>query len=80
MKTILSQPQIALTIKRLTQQVLENHMHLENTVLIGLQPRGVFVSNKMVEEMKQAKIIYSVGLIAPPGGGPVTGTLTHTVS
>ena len=52
MKTILSQLQIALTIKRLTQQVLENHMHLENTVLIGLQPRGVFVSNKMVEELK----------------------------
>lgn len=53
MKTILSQPQIALTIKRLAQQVFENHMHLDNTVLIGLQPRGVFVSNRIVDEMKQ---------------------------
>ena len=53
MKTILSQPQIALTIKRLAQQVYENHMHLDNTVLIGLQPRGVFVSNRIVDEMKQ---------------------------
>lgn len=53
MKTILSQPQIALTIKRLAQQVYENHMYLENTVLIGLQPRGVFVSSRLVEEMKQ---------------------------
>ncbi len=27
-------------------------MQLENTVLIGLQPRGIFVSDRIVEEMK----------------------------
>ncbi|MBC7722417.1 MAG: bifunctional pyr operon transcriptional regulator/uracil phosphoribosyltransferase PyrR, partial [Pedobacter sp.] len=53
MKTILSQQQVALTIKRLARQVFENHMQLDNTVLIGMQPRGIFVSDRLVEEMKQ---------------------------
>jgi pyrimidine operon attenuation protein/uracil phosphoribosyltransferase len=30
-----------LTIERLCQQVIENHGDFENTVLLGLQPRGV---------------------------------------
>jgi hypothetical protein len=32
----------------------------------------------IVEEIKEAKIIYINGLVAP--NGPVTGTRTHTVS
>jgi pyrimidine operon attenuation protein/uracil phosphoribosyltransferase len=53
MKTILTQQQVALTIKRLAQQVFENHMQLDNTVIIGLQPRGIYVSDKIVAEMKE---------------------------
>ena len=52
MKTILSQHQVALTIKRLAHQILENHIQLEDTVLIGLQPRGIFLSDRIVEEIK----------------------------
>lgn len=52
MKTILSQHQVALSIKRLAHQILENHIHLEDTVLIGLQPRGIFLSDKIVQEIK----------------------------
>ena len=52
MKSILSEQQLAITIKRLAHQVLENHDQLENTVLIGLQPRGVFLSDQLVAEMK----------------------------
>ncbi len=54
MKTILSAQQIGLTVKRLTHQVLENHVALENTVLIGLQPRGVFLSDRIVQEIRQS--------------------------
>ncbi len=32
--------------------MLENHIQLDNTVLIGLQPRGIFLSDRIVEEMK----------------------------
>lgn len=53
MKSILTEQQLAITIKRLAHQVLENHIDLENTVLIGIQPRGVFLSDKIVEEIKK---------------------------
>ena len=33
--------------------MLENHLNLENTVLIGIQPRGVFVSDQIVREIQQ---------------------------
>lgn len=51
MKTILSEQQVALTVKRLAHQVLEQHLKLDNTVIIGLQPRGVFLSDRMVHEL-----------------------------
>ena len=52
MKTILSQHQVALSIKRLAHQILENHIQLQDTVLIGLQPRGIFLSDKIVQEIQ----------------------------
>lgn len=52
MKSILTQKQIDLTVKRLAHQVLENHLGLDNTVLIGIQPRGIFLSDRIVDELK----------------------------
>lgn len=53
MKSILTEQQLAITIKRLAHQILENHVNLENTVLIGLQPRGIFLSDQVAEEIKK---------------------------
>ena len=53
MKPILTAEQLSLSIKRLAQQVIENHLQLENTVLIGIQPRGVYLSSRIVEEFKK---------------------------
>lgn len=53
MKLILTDQQLGITIKRLANQILENHLELENTVLIGLQPRGIYVSDRIVAEIKQ---------------------------
>ena len=53
LKTILSEQQLALTVKRLAHQVLENNLQLTNTVIIGLQPRGVFLSDRIVDELKK---------------------------
>ena len=36
MKSILSREQLTITIKRLAHQILENHLDLENTSLIGI--------------------------------------------
>ena len=53
MKLVLSGSQLAITIKRLAHQILENHINLENTVIIGLQPRGIFLSDQIVAEIKK---------------------------
>ncbi|HWC53688.1 MAG TPA: bifunctional pyr operon transcriptional regulator/uracil phosphoribosyltransferase PyrR [Chitinophagaceae bacterium] len=53
MKSILTKQQLAITIKRLAHQILENHINLENTVLIGIQPRGIYLSDQIVAEIKK---------------------------
>ncbi len=53
MKSILSQHQIALTLKRLSKQILENHPGLTNCCLIGLQPRGIYFSDLIIENLRQ---------------------------
>ena len=53
MKTILTEQQLSLTLQRLSHQVLENHLQLHNTVLIGLQPRGIFVSDRIVAQISK---------------------------
>ncbi len=53
MKAILTEQQVALSIKRLAHQILENHIQLKNTVLIGIQPRGIYVSDRIVDELKK---------------------------
>lgn len=60
MKTLLTAQQINLTIKRLAHQVLENHVHLDNTVVIGLQPRGVYLSDRIVKEIKNSEEAKSI--------------------
>lgn len=52
MKTILTEQQLAITIQRLCHQILENHPDLVNTVLIGIQPRGIYVSERIVKQLK----------------------------
>jgi pyrimidine operon attenuation protein/uracil phosphoribosyltransferase len=53
LKTILNDQQLAITIKRLGHQILENHLNLVDTVLIGIQPRGIFFSDQLVTELGQ---------------------------
>ncbi|HTL10324.1 MAG TPA: bifunctional pyr operon transcriptional regulator/uracil phosphoribosyltransferase PyrR [Chitinophagaceae bacterium] len=53
MKIVLTGQQLAITIQRLSQQILENHLDLENTVLIGIQPRGIYLSDRIVALLQQ---------------------------
>ena len=54
MKTLLTAQQINLTVKRLAHQLLENHVQLANTVIIGLQPRGIYLSDRIVKEIRNS--------------------------
>jgi len=47
-KTILSNEQLQLTIQRLSHQLIENHYPFTDTVIVGLQPRGIFLADKIV--------------------------------
>jgi pyrimidine operon attenuation protein/uracil phosphoribosyltransferase len=52
MNTLLTSPQFKLIINRLAQQLIENDENTADTIFIGLQPRGVFVSDKIIEQIK----------------------------
>lgn len=52
LKSILTGQQVALSVKRLAHQILENNLELKNTVIIGLQPRGIYLSDRIVNELR----------------------------
>lgn len=51
-RLLLGHPQLAITIGRLCQQLIENHQDFENTVLLGLQPRGIFLAERIKERLE----------------------------
>lgn len=53
MKTILADQQLQLTIQRLSHQLIENHYPFENTVIIGIQPRGVLLATRIVQYIQE---------------------------
>jgi pyrimidine operon attenuation protein / uracil phosphoribosyltransferase len=46
-RLILSQPLLDLTIKRLCQEIIESIYSDRETVLLGLQPRGIFLAERI---------------------------------
>jgi pyrimidine operon attenuation protein/uracil phosphoribosyltransferase len=62
LKTILSEKELGLTIQRLSHQLLENHLSFQDLVIIGIQPRGIYFSDRIVqqinEQIRPAKITY----------------------
>lgn len=53
MKIVLSEIEIHLLIKRLACQLFENSLNDDEILIVGIQPRGVFFSDKLVECLKQ---------------------------
>lgn len=51
-QVILNPKQFELTIKRLCYQLIENHDTFEDTVLIGLQPRGIHVLKRIKDQLE----------------------------
>jgi len=50
-RIILSATQFDLSVKRLSHQLIENYNDFSNTVLIGLQPRGIFLAERIKHEL-----------------------------
>jgi pyrimidine operon attenuation protein/uracil phosphoribosyltransferase len=54
LKTLLNSNQLNITLQRLAHQLVENHLNFSETVLIGIQPRGIYLSdriNKLVKDI-----------------------------
>ncbi len=61
-RIILSTELLQLTLKRLCHQLIENYDDFSDTVIIGLQPRGIYLADKIVECIKrQTKISVPYG-------------------
>jgi pyrimidine operon attenuation protein / uracil phosphoribosyltransferase len=53
-KLILDSHLLDITLSRLCQQLIENHSRFDETVIIGLQPRGVFLAELIHRKLEQA--------------------------
>ncbi len=52
MKTLLNNKQLDITLQRLAHQLVENHLGFKDTVIIGIQPRGVWLSERIFSILK----------------------------
>lgn len=52
-KTLFTGRQLEITMRRLAHQVVENHLPFRDTALIGIQPRGVNLSDRIVNQIRQ---------------------------
>lgn len=52
MKSLFTSQQLQITIERLAHQLLENHLQFKDTVLIGMQPRGIYLSDRIHSKLK----------------------------
>ncbi|MEH6307314.1 bifunctional pyr operon transcriptional regulator/uracil phosphoribosyltransferase PyrR [Olivibacter sp. CPCC 100613] len=50
---LLSGLKFQLTIQRLCQQLIENHHDFRNSVIIGIQPRGIYLAQRIREELQR---------------------------
>ncbi|CAN5897606.1 bifunctional pyr operon transcriptional regulator/uracil phosphoribosyltransferase PyrR [soil metagenome] len=64
MQILLTAQQLDLTIRRLSQQLVENSDSLDDVIFIGLQPRGIKVSERIVKHIRQLcpgdNILYGI--------------------
>ncbi|MDG2331207.1 MAG: bifunctional pyr operon transcriptional regulator/uracil phosphoribosyltransferase PyrR [Flavobacteriales bacterium] len=64
---ILNSKQFELTINRLCYQLIENHSDFSKSAIIGLQPRGIYLANRL-----QTVIKARTGIIVQTGGLDIT--------
>ncbi|RYD55947.1 MAG: bifunctional pyr operon transcriptional regulator/uracil phosphoribosyltransferase PyrR [Sphingobacteriales bacterium] len=53
MKTLLDHNQLNITLQRLAHQLVENHLGFKNTAIVGIQPRGVWLSDRIARLVEQ---------------------------
>lgn len=51
-RLILASPLLEITISRLCQQLIENHQDFSQSVVLGLQPRGIHLAERIHRELQ----------------------------
>ena len=51
-RQLLSQNDIAITIERLCQQLIESYDNFDNTIIVGVQPRGSLLSTRIIDKLQ----------------------------
>ena len=52
-RLILSSPLLEIMTSRLCQQLIENHQDFANSVVMGLQPRGIYFAERIISELRR---------------------------
>lgn len=52
MKTLLDSHQLGITLQRLAHQIVEVHPDFQNMAIVGIQPRGVWLSDRIVQLLR----------------------------
>lgn len=50
---LLDSAQLSIIITRLCHELIENHGNFEKTAILGLQPRGVYLANRIITKLKE---------------------------
>ena len=61
-KVLLNATEVNIALHRLACQLIENHDTFENTVLIGIQPRGIFLAERLKKILQEDYKIKNVRL------------------
>ena len=61
-RVLLNSKEINIILHRLACQLIEKHLDFSNTILIGLQPRGRFVANRVKQILEQEYNIKEIQL------------------
>ena len=61
-KVLLNSKEVNITLHRLACQLIENHNDFSETVLIGLQPRGTFLAQRLAKMLTEAYKIKNLQL------------------
>src|SRR3978361_2422407 len=51
--TLLDGQKFQITLQRLCRKLIENHNDVSGTVIIGIQPRGIYLAKRIAEELRK---------------------------
>ncbi|MBD78594.1 MAG: bifunctional pyr operon transcriptional regulator/uracil phosphoribosyltransferase [Crocinitomicaceae bacterium] len=52
-RTLLNTRAFELTVNRLCYQLIENYQDFQDAIIVGIQPRGIYLSKRIIERLKE---------------------------